>query len=102
MLRRITSASRGQTSAEYSILLGAIAVALVVALVFLGSAIRDQFSSSGNAFNPGQSPGAFTPPVSPSGLTWPKTAADCQGTGWQNFPQFKNISACREYVRGLP
>lgn len=101
MLKRIKSAA-GQTSAEYTLVLAGIAIVCVVALVFLGGAIRDQFRSSGNPLDPGPSPGALTPPVPPSGLTWPKTMSDCQGTEWQNFSQFKNSGECRDYVRGLP
>lgn len=47
MLARMGS-ERGQTMAEYGILIGVIAIVVVAAAVFLGSSITDIFKSTGS------------------------------------------------------
>jgi Flp pilus assembly pilin Flp len=42
-----TGRSRGQTLAEYALILSLIAILAVLALLFLGGAIADQLSSIG-------------------------------------------------------
>lgn len=41
--------NEGQTMAEYSLILGGIAILVIVALVFLGGRIRDLFESTGSS-----------------------------------------------------
>lgn len=51
MLRRLVQIlkhERGQTMAEYGLLLALLAVALIVALTFLGSKIAAKFRDTGN------------------------------------------------------
>jgi Flp pilus assembly pilin Flp len=44
---RATGRSRGQTLAEYALILSLIAILAVLALLFLGGAIAEQLSSIG-------------------------------------------------------
>ena len=54
LARRLTSAlsrlhdERGQTMAEYGILIGVIAIVVVAAAIFLGSSIGDIFRTTGS------------------------------------------------------
>ena len=48
LLRLRLSSERGQTMAEYGILIGVIAIVVVAAAVFLGSSITDIFKSTGS------------------------------------------------------
>jgi Flp pilus assembly pilin Flp len=41
----------GQTMAEYSLILGGIAILVILALIFLGGRIRDLFESTGSSVN---------------------------------------------------
>jgi Flp pilus assembly pilin Flp len=88
-------ADHGQVAAEYVLILAGIAVACVVAVLFLGGAVSNLFDSSGK---PMQS-APFRPPV--SSLAYPTTLEDCDDPGWRDFPQFADEQACRTYVEGL-
>jgi Flp pilus assembly pilin Flp len=90
------SRTSGQVSAEYAIVMGAIAVVCIVALVFIGFAVSGRFESGGERVR--QAP--LEPPM-PSGLTWPTTLEECEDGGWRNFPQFADEDECTEYVEGL-
>lgn len=43
--------NEGQTMAEYSLILGGIAILVILALIFLGGRIRDLFESTGSSVN---------------------------------------------------
>jgi Flp pilus assembly pilin Flp len=87
----------GQAKAEYALIIGVIALACILAALFLGLALRERFESGGE-----QVPAApFTPPVSSTPQSWPTTLAECEDGGWRNFPQFASEAECREYVDGL-
>ena len=88
--------------AEFAIILAAIAVVCVFALVFLGGAIQARFDGTGNAIQQA-GPTAATPPSAPGGATPvpaeanPTTSKDCDGGGWQAYPQFKSAGECKKY-----
>lgn len=89
---RAASAS-GQTLAEYAVIIAAIAVACMLAVLFLAAGIRDRFESSDQP-----SPQApFVPPTSPA-LAYPTTLEDCEDGGWQNYAQFESEEECKQYV----
>ncbi len=46
---RLRHRQEGQTMAEYALILGLIAIAVIVALVFLRGPIKDLFSRTGNS-----------------------------------------------------
>ena len=74
-----------------------IAIACVIAVLFLSGAIGGLFGSTTKPVPPG----VFRPPVRTSELTWPKSIEECEGGGWRNFPQFLNEAKCREYIESL-
>ena len=88
----------GQTSAEFSLVLAAIAIGCFLALVFLGGGILDLFDTTGNSVPRSAPPPA--PPPAPA-LTWPTTLEECEDGGWQDFPQFSNEEECVDYVDTL-
>jgi Flp pilus assembly pilin Flp len=92
------SRASGQVSAEYAIVIGAIAVVCIAALVFVGFAVSERFESGGEHVRQGP---LEPPKPSPSGLVWPTTVEECEDGGWRNFPQFADEEECREYVEGL-
>ncbi len=53
---------RGQTTTEYAILIGFLAVAIIVAIIFLRDAIIDLFRKSGNVINEAPNDGTTTTP----------------------------------------
>ena len=46
---RLRERQEGQTMAEYALILGLIAVFVIVAVVFLGGAIKDLFNKTGSS-----------------------------------------------------
>lgn len=54
---------RGQTTTEYAILLGFLAIAIIIALYFLRDALRELFSEAASSVN--EAPGDPVPPVEP-------------------------------------
>ncbi|WP_206475098.1 Flp family type IVb pilin [Dietzia sp. KRD202] len=44
---------RGATAVEYGLMVGLIAVAIILAVVFLGETVRDLFTGTGNALTEG-------------------------------------------------
>ncbi len=48
---RLRHRQEGQTMAEYALILGLIAIAVIVALVFLRGPIKDLFSRTGNSIS---------------------------------------------------
>lgn len=55
-------AERGQTTTEYAILIGFLAVAIIVAIVFLRDQIIDMFRRSGSSIQQAPNGGGTTTP----------------------------------------
>jgi hypothetical protein len=91
---------RGQVVGEYAIVIGLIAFVCVVALLYFGFVLRDDYESGGGQIQ--QAPYEPPTPVTPSApQSWPTTLADCEDGGWQDFPQFTNEAGCVEYINRL-
>jgi hypothetical protein len=90
---RAAGASSGQALAEYAVIIAAIAVACLIAVLFLVAAIRGRFDSPDQPSS--QAP--FVPPPSP-GLSYPTTLEDCENGGWMNYAQFPDETECKKYV----
>ncbi len=48
-IARLRERQDGQTMAEYALILGGIAIAVIVAIVFLGGRIKDLFEATGSS-----------------------------------------------------
>jgi Flp pilus assembly pilin Flp len=83
----------GQTLAEYAVIVAAIAVACMIAVLFLAAGIRGRFHSTDQP----SAPSPFLPPVSPA-LSYPTTLGDCKDDGWKNYAQFRDEAECKKYV----
>jgi Flp pilus assembly pilin Flp len=92
--RRSTSAS-GQTEAEFALVVAGIAVACIVAVLFLGGAVGGLWDRSTKPV----APSTFDPPN--ASVTEPMSMQDCEGDGWRSFPQFATQQACFDFVAGL-
>ena len=91
---------RGQVLGEYAIVVGLIAFVCVVALLYFGVVLRDDYQSGGEQMQ--QTPyEPLTPPTPSAPQSWPTTLADCEDGGWKDFPQFKNEAECVDYVNRL-
>ncbi len=83
----------GQVTAEYALILGAIAVACIVALVWLAHPLDKLFRDP--TLLPSEQP--FTPPLLPGNSPEPTSFADCESGGWQTFA-FASQADCEAYV----
>jgi Flp pilus assembly pilin Flp len=93
-LRAAAVEASGQSLAEYAVIIAAIAVACMIAVLFLVAGIRDRFDSTDQP-----SPQApFVPPPSPA-LSYPTTLEDCEDGGWKNYAQFRDEAQCKKYVK---
>lgn len=92
------NAESGQASADYVIVVAAVAIGCALAILFLSGAINGLFGSSAAPIG-GQAP--LQPPVPSAQLTWPTSVADCEDGGWQDYPQFKDEAECKDYVDSL-
>jgi hypothetical protein len=92
-LGRRTSSS-GQVTAEYAVILGAIAIGCIVAILFLSNGINGLFHDP----VPLPSHEPFTPPVSPPAGTYPTTLEQCRNGGWRDFAGFTSEADCESYV----
>jgi Flp pilus assembly pilin Flp len=81
---------------EYALILGGIALACVVAVMFLGDRISGLFDRSAKPIAP-----AASVPSAPA-TPYPMSLSDCQDGGWQRFSQFASESACNDFVNGIP
>jgi len=88
---------RGQVLGEYAVVIGLIAFVCVVALLYIGVVLRDDYKSGGQQVQ--QAP--FEPPTPSARQSWPTTLADCEDDGWENYPQFASEDECVEYVDRL-
>jgi Flp pilus assembly pilin Flp len=86
------AAASGQTLAEYAVVIAAIAVAVMVALLFLVAGIKGRFDST-----PSSPQAPFVPPRTPT-LSYPATLEDCEEDGWRNYVQFDDEEECKKYV----
>jgi Flp pilus assembly pilin Flp len=86
----------GQSLAEYTIIVGGIAVACAFVVLFLSTGVGGIFGSPTDPATPGS---AFTPPVHSSPLPAPSTLEDCEDNGWQDYPQFISEEGCVAYVQ---
>lgn len=80
---------------EYALILGGIALACIVAVMFLGDRVGDLFDRTAKPLAPATSE-PTQPPVS-----FPMTLADCQDGGWQDYPQFSSQGECEDFVNGI-
>jgi Flp pilus assembly pilin Flp len=87
------AAASGQTLAEYAVIIAAIAVAVMVGLLFLVAGIKGRFESTDRPAP--QAP--FVPPPSPT-LSYPTTLEDCEDGGWRNYTQFEDEEECKKWV----
>ena len=93
--RRLTSTS-GQTQGEFALVVAGVAIACIVAVLFLGGAVGDLWDRSTKPV-----PGDLYPPDTPPSAVEPLTMADCEGSGWTAFPQFETQQECFDFVAGI-
>ena len=86
----------GQTLAEYSVLVAAIAVGCVLAVVFVAAVVGGLFGRSDGS----PAPGPLVPPRT-SQLVYPTTLEECEHGRWRNYAQFASEEECRRYVESL-
>lgn len=84
----------GQAIAEYAVIIAAIAVACMLAVLFLAAGIRGRFDSSDG---PSQ-PAPFVPPRSSPAPSYPTKLEDCTDGRWRNYAQFRSELECKQYV----
>jgi Flp pilus assembly pilin Flp len=96
IVRRRLRGRAGQTTGEYALIAGGVALACLVAVLYLGGGIGDLFGSSAKRVPSG----AFVPPVSGS-VTFPASDDDCTNDGWRAFAQFTDEAECHAYVASL-
>jgi Flp pilus assembly pilin Flp len=87
----------GQTEAEFALIVAGVAIACILAVLFLGGAVGGLWDRSTKPV----SPSTFNPPSDPPSVVEPLSAADCEGEGWTNFPQFATQQDCFDFVAGL-
>ena len=93
---RLRSAS-GQTQGEFALIVAGVAIACILAVLFLGGAVGDLWDRSAKPV-----PGVLHPPDNPSSTVEPLTRADCEDPNWQTkFPQFATQQACFDFVAGI-
>jgi Flp pilus assembly pilin Flp len=85
---------RGQTTAEYALIVGGIALVCLVAALLLGHGIDGTFRKPAASL-PSHQP--FTPPVGPG--SEPTSLEDCAQGGWQTYG-FADQGACEDFVTG--
>jgi Flp pilus assembly pilin Flp len=96
IVRRLLRARGGQTTGEYALIAGGVALGCIVAVLFLGDGIGGLFGSNAKRIPSG----AFLPPVS-GNVTFPESDADCANGGWRAYAQFRNEPQCHDYVASL-
>jgi Flp pilus assembly pilin Flp len=84
----------GQTSVETVLIIGAIALACLVAMIFLRGGISNIFDSIVDPNGPPPS----APFVPPAEVVLPSRVEDCLDGGWHNYPQFVDEQSCVEFV----
>jgi len=84
----------GQTTAEYALILGGVAVVCIVAVLFLGRPIDGLFRKPASLVPPSQ---PLMPPLVPGPGNEPTSPADCDNGGWQTYG-FASQAACEQYV----
>jgi Flp pilus assembly pilin Flp len=96
IVRRLVRGRAGQTTSEYALIAGGVALACVVAVLAIGGGIGDLFGSNAKRFPSG----SFLPPAvgTPSN---PDSHDDCVDDGWRAFPQFTAEWECHQYVDSL-
>ena len=97
IVRRRLRGRAGQTTGEYALVAGGVALVCLVAVLYLGGGIGDLFGSSAKRV---PSSGAFVPPVSGT-VTFPASDDDCANDGWRAFAQFTDEAECHAYVASL-
>ena len=95
MAPNIYRSESGQTASETILIIAAIALACVIALIYLGGGISRVFDSIVDPSGP--TPGPFTPPA-PAAV--PRTIDDCLNGGWRDYPQFVDEPSCIDFVTG--
>jgi len=87
----------GQTTAEFALIVGGVALVCLVGVLVLGGGIGDLFGSNANRIGRG---GPFVPPRSGT-ATFPESADDCVDNGWEQYAQFTDESECLDYVASI-
>jgi Flp pilus assembly pilin Flp len=90
-----STSSSGQVTAEFALIVGAIAVGCIVGILFLSNGINSLFQDPAQHLPSGQ---PFTPPVSPPAGTYPTTVEQCRNGGWRDFAGFTSEADCESYV----
>ena len=81
----------GEALAEYAVLVAAVAVACVLAVVFVAVGVGGLLDRS----EPSPAPGPLVPPRTPD-LSYPTKLADCEHGRWQNYAQFSSEEECKK------
>jgi hypothetical protein len=95
-LGRPTSTT-GQVTAEFSLLIGVIAVGCILAILVLMNGIGGLFPDSSPTPS-GHSP--FQPPKSSSDVRFPTSIDQCLNDGWRDYTalNFESQADCENYV----
>ena len=96
IVRRLLRGPAGQTTGEYALIAGGVALGCIVAVLFLGDGIGGLFGSNAKRIPAG----VFTPPAS-GNVTFPASDDDGVNEGWRAYAQFTQESECHDYVASL-
>jgi len=88
----------GQATAEYAVLLGAVAIGCIIAISALSRLIDGLFEAPTPV--PAQQP--FTPPAARAGAHLPTSLEDCRDEGWRNYVGLTSQADCEAFVTGSP
>ena len=86
----------GQTAAEYTLILGGIAIVVAALVLGLGGNIRNLFQSTSDKL-----PAGPTMPADPPSVPYPTTYEQCDDPGWDTFPDMDNREECVAFVDTL-
>jgi hypothetical protein len=75
------------------VVIAAIAVACMVAVLFLVAGIKGRFDSTDEPTDGS----TFVPPPSPA-LSYPTRLEDCEDDGWTKYALFRDEDECKRYV----
>jgi Flp pilus assembly pilin Flp len=91
MGRKWSASQSGQTQAEFSLIVAAIAIGCIVAVVIFGGTVGGLWDKSTKPVGPS----TFNPPTTT--VPTPTTAADCDDPGWATYG-FDDRDACLTWV----
>jgi hypothetical protein len=96
MYTKLHSSESAQTLVEYSLIMGLIVIAAVVALTLFSGVLDGLVGSPPKTGGSGGSP--FSPFNPPAAVVVPTSIQDCENGGWQSYPQFADEEACKRFV----